>query len=63
MIYTDEEAISIEWLKNKYPIHGVYGTEDYFRKAQFIHRLIAQWVEYVNQQEECNGVCQDTDRS
>ena len=37
------DAVPIEWLRSKYPLHGVYGTEDYFRKAHFIHRLIEEW--------------------
>ena len=37
------EAIPIEWLRSKYPLHGVYGTEDYFRKAHFVEQLIKEW--------------------
>lgn len=37
------DAIPIEWLKSKYPLHGVYGTEDYFHKAHFVEQLIKEW--------------------
>jgi len=39
------EAIPIKWLEERYPIHGTYGTESYFRKAYAISEVIKEWRE------------------
>ena len=37
------DAIPIDWLKKKYPLTGVYGTESYFRTAHIVDELIKEW--------------------
>ena len=37
------EAIPVEWLKKKYPFHGVAGTEMYFRKAHAVEDILKDW--------------------
>lgn len=37
------DAVPIDWLKKKYPLTGVVGTESYFRTAHIVHDLIEEW--------------------
>lgn len=37
------DAIPVEWLKANYPIHGVSGTESYFRKAYAVQEILKLW--------------------
>ena len=37
------DAIPVEWLKKKYPFHGVAGTEMYFRKAHAVEDILKDW--------------------
>lgn len=37
------DAIPIDWLKKKYPLTGVAGTESYFRTAHIVDELIKEW--------------------
>lgn len=37
------DAIPVEWLKKKYPLHGVAGTEMYFRNAYAVKEIMDEW--------------------
>ena len=37
------DAIPVEWLKENFPISEVYGTENYFRNAYAVQRVLKLW--------------------
>ena len=37
------DAIPVEWLEMTYPLHGVSGTEAYFRNASAVKDILRNW--------------------
>lgn len=37
------DAIPVDWLETTYPLHGVSGTEAYFRNASAVKDILRNW--------------------
>lgn len=46
------DAMPVEWLKENFPISEVYGTENYFRNAYAVQRVLKLWEKEKEKREK-----------